>query len=382
MPSNFARGLMQAAAYHDANVKSFERSLEDLDPKDLDARAQASISAANHFDFANDMRRMAGGVPPLNCPQWFVDALPKATTPEQTSEAWRQLDADLEMHHRTWSIDGDLYRCRHCERGHLASKATEKFVHAADCPVKGTASDYPWLVLGALTGRLPAQGSVEQISHCPVCRLETGEMRPCDVCTRMLQPGEVRQSLQRSRSEALTGGEDPQCLNQLPVTQQQISPDLAQVYDVIGLHHSQPVSVLVQTFKSCKRFADYLHAVEQAFFMVPGEPSEEPEDIGLEPDDECLVSKWPAASAEDYVGQFGSALEAIGVRQQGVLNARDAEIEQLRSALLAEREASKRNQIKLNVAIGHIESCREKLAGITEPGHIEAMDGFIRENKA
>lgn len=363
MPNNFARGLLQAAAYHSANVKSFELSLEDLDPKDLDARAQASASAANHFDFANDMRRMAGGERPLNCPQWFADSLPQAKTLEQSVEARRRLDAALELHHRTWTIDGDLYRCQHCERGHLASKASEKFVHRDDCPVNETASDYPWLVLGSLTGSLPGQASVEEIYHCPVCRLETGEMGSCDLCQRMLQPGEMPLSLE---------------LNQ----KHQISPDLAKVYDVIGLHHAQPASVLLQNFKNCKRFADYLHAVELAFFMVPGEPSDEPEDSGMAPDDECLVSKWPAASVEDYVEQFGAALEKIGVRQQGVLNERDAEIEQLRSALLAEREASKLKQIKLNAAIGHIESCREKLVGITKPGHIEAMDGFIRENKA
>lgn len=60
-------------------------------------------------------------------------------------------DADLELHHRTWTIDGDLYRCRFCQRGCLASKAGEKFIHASDCSVKDTACDYPWMALAEMT---------------------------------------------------------------------------------------------------------------------------------------------------------------------------------------------------------------------------------------
>ena len=60
-------------------------------------------------------------------------------------------DADLELHHRTWTIDGDLYRCRFCQRGCLASKAAEKFIHAGDCTVKDTACDYPWMALAEMT---------------------------------------------------------------------------------------------------------------------------------------------------------------------------------------------------------------------------------------
>lgn len=49
--------------------------------------------------------------------------------------ALRSMDRYLELHHRTWEIDGDLYRCRHCNAGQLASKCGEKFVHASDCGV-------------------------------------------------------------------------------------------------------------------------------------------------------------------------------------------------------------------------------------------------------
>jgi hypothetical protein len=39
-----------------------------------------------------------------------------------TDNVLRKMDSDLELHHRTWEIDGDLYRCRHCTAGQLASK--------------------------------------------------------------------------------------------------------------------------------------------------------------------------------------------------------------------------------------------------------------------
>ncbi|MBX8557058.1 hypothetical protein K5D56_21575 [Pseudomonas cichorii] len=61
--------------------------------------------------------------------------------------ALRKMDSDLELHHRSWEIDGDLYRCRHCQSGQLASKGAEIFVHASDCVAKSTVSDHPWLDL-------------------------------------------------------------------------------------------------------------------------------------------------------------------------------------------------------------------------------------------
>lgn len=88
-----------------------------------------------------------------------------------------------------------------------------------------------------------------------------------------------------------------------------VTGDMARVYDVIGLHHSHPVSVLIANFENIKRFSHYLDAVEREFLMAPGEPSDDPEDAGFEPDDECLVQKFPAQSVEHYVEQFRAALE-------------------------------------------------------------------------
>ncbi|KAA0945508.1 hypothetical protein PVE_P0015 (plasmid) [Pseudomonas veronii 1YdBTEX2] len=66
---------------------------------------------------------------------------------DTAQSALRKMDSDLELHHRTWEIDGDLYRCRHCKSGQLASKGAEKFVHASDCAARRTVSDHPWLDL-------------------------------------------------------------------------------------------------------------------------------------------------------------------------------------------------------------------------------------------
>ncbi|GAB0078639.1 hypothetical protein I4I80_02650 [Pseudomonas syringae pv. tomato] len=77
--------------------------------------------------------------------------------------ALRKMDSDLELHHRTWEIDGDLYRCRHCKSGQLSSKGAEKFVHASDCVAKSTVSDHPWLDLVRHTSSLSRPTQVE---HC------------------------------------------------------------------------------------------------------------------------------------------------------------------------------------------------------------------------
>lgn len=95
--------------------------------------------------------------------------------------------------------------------------------------------------------------------------------------------------------------------------QGELSPDMAQVYDLIGLHHSQLLFVLLTNFKNMKRFSELLHAVEREFFMVPGEPSSDPEDEGCEPDDECLVNSW-GSTQEKYIEQFRAALETLQAR--------------------------------------------------------------------
>lgn len=85
---------------------------------------------------------------------------------------------------------------------------------------------------------------------------------------------------------------------------------LRRIYDLINLNYSHPVSVVLENFRNIKRFSDLLRAVEREFFMVPGEPSDEPEDEGCEPDDKCLVNSW-GSSQEKYIEQFRAALLLI-----------------------------------------------------------------------
>ncbi len=99
--------------------------------------------------------------------------------------------------------------------------------------------------------------------------------------------------------------------------------DMARVYDVIGVHHGQSLSVLLTNLENIKRFSDYLGAVEREFFMVPGEPSEEAEDTDAAVDDECLLSKFPATSVGHYVDQFREALVTIGALQRSKLSSDD-----------------------------------------------------------
>lgn len=292
----------------------------------------------------------------------------------------RKMDSNLELHHRTWEIDGDLYRCRHCNSGQLASKGGEKFVHASRCEVQGTASDHPWLDLVRLTSVLATPPAQVQTRYCDTCEREVPD--PCsswDCSTpekdqweqpinqhsgsaewseALLQLEVVREAhTSRDSAERLKNMDAGKVLREaidklkaLRTSQHQGSPvDLAlssmlslnwsaadvvqaitdqgplyrkppvshgdtaslrQVYDLISLSYSQPVSVLLVNFKNIIRFADLLHAIEREFFMVPGEPSDEPEDIGSEPDDECLVNCW-GSSKEQYIEQFRAALVTL-----------------------------------------------------------------------
>lgn len=73
--------FLQAAAYHDAIVDSWTKESkraeaaynESQDPKDLSDWEAASVNSANHFDYANDMRRMAEGVKPRNATMEFAE---------------------------------------------------------------------------------------------------------------------------------------------------------------------------------------------------------------------------------------------------------------------------------------------------------------------
>lgn len=128
-----------------------------------------------------------------------------------------------------------------------------------------------------------------------------------------------------------SGGEVQQWLEEQgplyrhPLVTQGDSATLQEVYDLFGTGaQARTPSTLLTCLGNMKRFSDYLHAVEREFLMVPGEPSEEPEDEGCEPDDECLVNCWGANSTEHYVEQFRAALAQLadkGVAAQAIVNA-------------------------------------------------------------
>lgn len=83
---------------------------------------------------------------------------------------------------------------------------------------------------------------------------------------------------------------------------------LERVYDAfkIGANARNPETLMV-SLNNTLRFAENLHAIENEFFMVAGEPSNEPEDLGSEPEQVCLLN-W-GASKEEYVLQFAAALD-------------------------------------------------------------------------
>ena len=92
--------------------------------------------------------------------------------------------------------------------------------------------------------------------------------------------------------------------------------DLQQIYDVFGIGaQARTQSVLLANIRNTKHFADCLDAVEREFFMVPGEPSDEPEDEGFEPSDECLLNRW-GSTIEQYVEQFRAAIPHLAAPSQ------------------------------------------------------------------
>ena len=84
-------------------------------------------------------------------------------------------------------------------------------------------------------------------------------------------------------------------------------PELARIYNAFGLSSNHDVSTLLANIENIKRFSGLLYAVEREFFMVPGEPSGEPEDEGAPIDDECLVNSW-GSTQQEYLRQFRAAL--------------------------------------------------------------------------
>lgn len=87
---------------------------------------------------------------------------------------------------------------------------------------------------------------------------------------------------------------------------ERLRAELETVHEAFGIgNKSRSLSVLMTNIENVKRFAEYLHAVERKFFMVPGEPDEDYP--GCEPEDECLVNSW-GSTKDRYLKQFQAAI--------------------------------------------------------------------------
>ncbi len=84
---------------------------------------------------------------------------------------------------------------------------------------------------------------------------------------------------------------------------------LTRLYDLFGIgKRARTPAALICNVENTRRFAEYLHAIEREFFMVPGEPDEDYPDE--EPAAECLVNCW-GSTKEQYIEQFREALKRI-----------------------------------------------------------------------
>ena len=83
---------------------------------------------------------------------------------------------------------------------------------------------------------------------------------------------------------------------------------LDEVFDLFDLGSRARGRNVLVNIENCKRFTEYLWAVEREFFMVPGEPDEDYPDDEIE--DVCLVNSW-GSTQEKYIEQFRAALEKI-----------------------------------------------------------------------
>lgn len=144
----------------------------------------------------------------------------------------------------------------------------------------------------------PAEYEIRTLYPCPVLQHQGAavQLRFPTMLRKMWSGGEVQKWIE----------EQGTLYHEAPKSQG-ADAALRKVYDLIGLHYSHDVSVLLANFQNMKRFSEYLHAIEREFFMVPGVPSDEPEDAGSDPDDECLMNCW-GSTQEQYVEQFRNAL--------------------------------------------------------------------------
>ncbi|HCF9584619.1 TPA: hypothetical protein NI656_005497 [Pseudomonas aeruginosa] len=113
-------------------------------------------------------------------------------------------------------------------------------------------------------------------------------------------------------------------------------------------------STIMTNIRNTYRHSNMLHAIEAEFFMVSGEPSDEPEDEGLEPDEVCLLNCW-GLSVDQYVEQFRGALAQVSQAQHSV-----PELDQLYSMLGAE------SQVDAAKKIAELVGCRLSRSALTE----------------
>lgn len=85
------------------------------------------------------------------------------------------------------------------------------------------------------------------------------------------------------------------------------------VADAVGFAannaNRQNTSVITTNIGNMKHFSECLHAIEQAFLMVPVERDNE-EYTADDPADECLVNSW-GSTRDEYVWQFAKAIAHI-----------------------------------------------------------------------
>lgn len=89
-----------------------------------------------------------------------------------------------------WTLDGDLLRCRECERAQIASRQDEDFVHRSDCK-KLRIGGRPWTVLQAILLTLPSGVSVvDQLAAVTAQRDEL--LRDLRVAVQMIREADDR----------------------------------------------------------------------------------------------------------------------------------------------------------------------------------------------
>lgn len=93
----------------------------------------------------------------------------------------------------------------------------------------------------------------------------------------------------------------------------QLEAELSQIYEEFGIGvKARSVETLKVNLRNLRHFAALLRGVEREFLMAPGEPSDDPEDEGADPEPECLVNSWGSTEPE-YLEQFRAALKQLGI---------------------------------------------------------------------